>query len=204
MPETWFTADTHFGHAAIIGHCNRPFADVDEMDAALIANINETVAPNDTLYHLGDFAFRHSKFDEYRAGINCRNIHLIFGNHDREKEGKKFASAAHGAYLRYNGRRFSLSHYPMASWRNSHHGAIHLHGHCHGTHEEWKEAHMPGALSFDVGVDVRRYKPINADILLSLAAIKAAVCPAFSADHHNEDAAPPPAGAESIAATRKE
>lgn len=187
MPELFFTADTHFGHSAIIAKCHRPFVDVETMDRRLIAAINQRVGANDILYHLGDFAFCHRKLDEYRAGINCRNVHLIFGNHDREKEGKKFASAAHGAYLRYNGRRFSLSHYPMTSWRNSHHGCIHLHGHCHGTHEEWKATNMPGALSFDVGVDNMRYHPMHADELLAAADIRARIAGKFTADHHDEE-----------------
>ena len=32
----FFTADLHFGHANIIRHCARPFADVEEMDLSLI------------------------------------------------------------------------------------------------------------------------------------------------------------------------
>ena len=34
----FFTADLHFGHANIIRHCARPFASVEDMDAALLAN----------------------------------------------------------------------------------------------------------------------------------------------------------------------
>ncbi len=33
---TFLTADHHFGHAPIIGYCARPFASVEEMDAAMI------------------------------------------------------------------------------------------------------------------------------------------------------------------------
>jgi len=40
---TWFTADLHLGHRNIIEYCNRPFADVDEMNRALIANWNQVV-----------------------------------------------------------------------------------------------------------------------------------------------------------------
>jgi len=33
----FFTSDTHFGHENIIRYCQRPFADVGEMDRELIA-----------------------------------------------------------------------------------------------------------------------------------------------------------------------
>ena len=49
------TADHHFGHANIIEYTNRPFASVEEMDAALIAAWNERVTDYDLVYHLGDF-----------------------------------------------------------------------------------------------------------------------------------------------------
>ena len=39
----FFTADLHFGHANIIRHCVRPFASVEEMDAALMANCRRRV-----------------------------------------------------------------------------------------------------------------------------------------------------------------
>lgn len=32
----WYTADLHFGHEAIIQHCNRPFASADEMERVLL------------------------------------------------------------------------------------------------------------------------------------------------------------------------
>ena len=52
----FFTADTHWGHRNIIRYCQRPFADVDEMNEALITNWNSTVGKDDIVFHLGDFA----------------------------------------------------------------------------------------------------------------------------------------------------
>ena len=34
--NVWFTSDTHFGHAKIIEYCDRPFANVQEMNKKLI------------------------------------------------------------------------------------------------------------------------------------------------------------------------
>jgi calcineurin-like phosphoesterase family protein len=55
VPDTWFTADFHLGHANIIRYCNRPFAIVEEMDQAILERLNGSVKVNDTLYFLGDF-----------------------------------------------------------------------------------------------------------------------------------------------------
>ena len=54
----WFTSDTHFGHENVLRFCERPWKTVEAMNKALIDRINACVAPDDTLYHLGDFSFR--------------------------------------------------------------------------------------------------------------------------------------------------
>ena len=41
--NTYWTSDTHFSHANVIKYCNRPFKNVDEMNATLIENWNKTV-----------------------------------------------------------------------------------------------------------------------------------------------------------------
>ena len=41
--QQWFTSDLHIGHANIIRFCNRPYADVNEMNADLIRRYNEVV-----------------------------------------------------------------------------------------------------------------------------------------------------------------
>ena len=53
----FFTSDTHFGHNGIIECTHRPFKNSDEMDEALIALWNQTVGPNDIVFHLGDFCW---------------------------------------------------------------------------------------------------------------------------------------------------
>src|SRR6185369_462783 len=55
MNNTYFTSDTHFGHANIIRYCHRPFAGAAEMDDALVHRWNERVGDDDVIYHLGDF-----------------------------------------------------------------------------------------------------------------------------------------------------
>lgn len=77
----FWISDTHFGHANIISHCNRPFADVNEMDAAMISNWNRVVGKDDDVIHLGDFCLDYKLAKQYLSQLNGRVI-LVLGNHD--------------------------------------------------------------------------------------------------------------------------
>ena len=153
----WFTADTHLGHANIIRFCTRPFVNVNDMDKTLIDNINERVMPNDRLFHLGDFSYKRGKPGVYRAQINCKNIFIVPGNHDREKELLRHFHVLPQCYMyEEDGYRIVLCHYAMRVWPHSHHGAGMLYGHSHGGLPP-----VPGAPSFDVGVDCWNYRPLS-------------------------------------------
>ena len=133
----YFRHLTHYSHANIIrpDFCNRPYADVEEMNEALIANYNECVEPGDTVYHLGDFSFARNPAEVFYR-LNG-NKHLILGNHDwkRLRELKKLPWGwIKDVYnLRAAGTKFWLAHFAHRSWPAGHHGAIHLYGHSHGS-----------------------------------------------------------------------
>jgi calcineurin-like phosphoesterase family protein len=163
----YFTADTHFGHTNIIKHCNRPFKSGTQMDRALLAEINTVVGKDDTLYVLGDFAWRNA--DLYLQKIACDHVHLIIGNHDKHSE--CFETEQYWLYLRLT--KLYLSHYPHVSWPMKSHHAIHLYGHTHGTIEDELDKIWPGRHSMDVGVDnvyrlFGRYRPISLNEVLTL------------------------------------
>lgn len=82
----WFTADTHFGHSNILGGEQRPFDSIEQMNARLIAAINDRVSCRDTLYVLGDFSYRTTVAEalRLRERINCEHVRLIRGNHDKD------------------------------------------------------------------------------------------------------------------------
>jgi hypothetical protein len=54
----FFISDTHFGHGGALGLYRRPFASVAAMNEGLMERWNETVGPDDVVWHLGDFAIR--------------------------------------------------------------------------------------------------------------------------------------------------
>ena len=65
----WFTSDWHLGHEKVIGYCDRPFKNADEMDLVLIKSFNKIVKPEDTTYFLGDFCF-HKDVKYYMDLLN--------------------------------------------------------------------------------------------------------------------------------------
>jgi calcineurin-like phosphoesterase family protein len=148
----FFTSDQHFGHTNIIKHCRRPFESVQEMDEQMLEAINSNVSKSDTLYILGDFAYRGRDPLHYRSRIKCRSVHLVIGNHDKRSRCGCFEGISDVLSISINGKRIWLSHYPHRSWPGSHRGAWHLYGHCHGTLDRSSDVEM-GLSCLDVGVD---------------------------------------------------
>jgi len=150
MKNTWFIADTHFGHANIIRYSKRPFTNVDEHDRQLIENWNRSVHAGDDVFHLGDFAFRDRerglKIFEQLNGT----IFLIEGNHDSvaHQMRAKFAWYDKVKMIKVGEQRIFLSHYAHRVWDRSHHGVWHLYGHSHASLPD-----DPNSMSLDAGID---------------------------------------------------
>jgi len=128
----WFVSDLHLGHMGIIRHCKYPFSSFEEMNTTLIENFNDCVKPKDTVYILGDFAWK--KYDHLIHTLNGIK-YFIKGNHDKNRmDQEKMAFEWMGEYKRIiiNGQVIILFHYPMREWDGMYRGAWHLHGHTHG------------------------------------------------------------------------
>ncbi len=170
----WFTSDTHFGHANVLGFCGRPWGSVGEMDDALVDAINGRVAPDDVLYHLGDFSFKMTveAARELRGRIRCREVHWVPGNHDKDwaqpAVAGTFAVEPAIATLKLEGgRKVVMCHYPIMDWPGLGHGSIHLHGHIHAPREynEWNRS--MSMLRYDVVVDANGYAPVSLEEILA-------------------------------------
>ena len=161
----FFTADTHFSHTNIIKYCNRPFANVKEMNMTIINNWNSVVGKDDVVWHLGDFAF--TKFDEeirILTGALNGKINLVVGNHDKYLLKRKHLQSLFNRFfvlpyheVNVNGIDLTLSHYAMRVWNKSHYGSVHLFGHSHDQLEDL------GTRSFDTGVDSNNFTPVSLD-----------------------------------------
>jgi len=153
----YVSADSHFGHDRIRESCQRPFASLDEMNETLVAKWNATVAPEDTVWHLGDFAW-NSGSEHFFYRLNGQK-HLIIGNHDSKKVlALPWLSQQpyHELTTIEDGTKvyWVLFHYPIENWNRRHHGSIHLHGHDHGRTRAM-------ANRYDVGVDCNFFRPIS-------------------------------------------
>lgn len=181
--EIWFTSDLHFGHAGILKHTERGFADAATMDEAIIRNINSVVRPGDRVYHLGDFSFHRPAASAAILSRLMGEWHQINGNHDRGTF-KGFASVSDYKRLKVGDQPIILHHYPIMSWHGMHRGAWHLHGHCHGNLREYcphcKKPYI--ARRKDAGIDTHpNFMPYHFD---EIAKFMRAIKEPTVVDHH--------------------
>jgi len=179
----YVTSDIHFLHKSILNFCpvSRPFADVDEMNEAIVTNWNKTIQPDDLTYILGDITFgRISLTIDLLQRLNGRKI-LIKGNHDHDALRKEafrncFESIHDYLELKYNGNLICMFHYPIHSWNKKHYNSIMLHGHLHGNTVD-----IDGKI-MDVGMDTNRCHPyLLDDVIERLSTINC------NTDHHGRN-----------------
>jgi calcineurin-like phosphoesterase family protein len=85
--ETYLIADTHFGHENISKYeplrkakaSENGFAHIDEL---MVHNWNSVVSEEDTIFHLGDLAFKHKELLTLAQSLKGKKI-LLVGNHDK-------------------------------------------------------------------------------------------------------------------------
>ena len=201
----FFCSDPHYNHSGIVrGTSNwegqkgcRDFDTVEEHDKILVNNINKTVGEDDILFCLGDWSFGDYKTDanvsnvrKFREQIKCKNINLIYGNHDSEirknKDDSQSLFSSINDYLeicivdqpkeqgekplKYN---IVLSHYAFRVWNKSAKGSWMLYGHSHGnldeftpltTNPDWigDQYYIKNYRTMDVGFDTHKeFRPYS-------------------------------------------
>lgn len=131
----YFSADLHLGHKRMVeihgstGLPNRPFRNVDDHDATIIKNINDTCEVTDKLYVLGDVTM-NSKYLRMLSQIHCK-LSLVMGNHEHEDTQtylKYFVKVQ--AYRVFD--KFIVSHMPIHAQCVERFN-VNVHGHTHAT-----------------------------------------------------------------------
>jgi calcineurin-like phosphoesterase family protein len=157
----YFTSDWHLNHSNIIKYCNRPFTSIEEkeliesaykgliplksikisqesldrMNNSIIEATNNVVCETDNLVILGDFCWTSTPKDQIRdlvSKLRCKNLYLIWGNHDNRQTFLPFFKATYDQYVFHiEGQHIFAMHYPCKSWYRSSYGSWMLYGHVH-------------------------------------------------------------------------
>jgi len=186
----FFTSDTHINHIrAVEKFRNSQFKTIDEMNWAIVNNINSVVTEADTLFILGDVFFQpKKKMEENKNILNnilCKNIQVALGNHDTIANlievGFKAENIFETKMIKINGVEFVLGHLPYVDYRterditdrawlsfpsiqinpNTGRPFKRLSGH---VHETWRlRPH-----NLNVGVDVNNFMPLSETEIMEL------------------------------------
>lgn len=215
--KLFVTSDSHYGHTNICRGVTkwrtldgdipidqtRPFDTLEQMNDRIVEGLNASVGEDDILIHLGDFSFGgFENIEIFRNRINCKNIHLILGNHDtniaknRKNTQKLFTSVNGNVTLEVEMCKenkkdpkiihiFELSHYPIASWKNMNNGVMHLFGHVHLSPDLRMSNNNKGRY-MDVGMDGNNMNPISLEEVLDLIGNKEIGKLSIPSDHHEE------------------
>lgn len=167
MPSVFLVSDTHFGHAGVCrflredGTKLRPWDNPDEMDEEMIKRWNETVRPNDKVYHLGDVVINRKALKTL-SRLNGDKV-LIRGNHDifSDDEYRQYFRELR-AYHVMNG--MILSHIPIHPESLSRFG-VNIHGHLHANRVKTFNAYYGNGTRIDeryhcVCVEQTDFRPI--------------------------------------------
>jgi len=177
-----FTADLHLGHVNIIEYSHRPFADVEDMNVALVEGWNAVVTDDDEVWVLGDLAM--GRLEQSLAWVELLQgaIVLVPGNHDSCAAYRKGAKKAEGLYpvssivqaptsLVVGGQNVVVDHFPYkgdsgdqdryVDQRPVDRGRFLLHGH---VHDRWRQR----GRMINVGVDAWGGRPVAEGDLAAL------------------------------------
>jgi calcineurin-like phosphoesterase family protein len=189
---TFYTSDLHFGHANIIGYCDRPWETVEEMNAGLVDNWNKVVSNEDTVFVLGDLCWGDPrKYTEYLTALNGEK-RLVPGNHDFAWEGhsrqRGVDTLAQCGWIvessiihrTINDELVKLCHFPYRDVADEQYGdqyvehrpinlrAWLLHGH---VHTQWRLRDK----MINVGCDVWNYLPVAEEYITLVMQEKSSV-----------------------------
>ena len=165
---TFFTADTHFSDPHILRQREGTFPSLEAHDETIIARWNETVGPDDDVWHVGDFASGATRERCLAVFERLNGVkRLVRGNHDSNRvldlpwaeppcETRRLTMSDPAG----SEWRLFLSHYAHRAWPGLWRGTRHLYGHTHAQLDDTRR-------SCDVGVDAWDYRPIGLTAILA-------------------------------------
>ena len=145
----YYISDLHFfcrsqTNEGAVNYDGRPYNTVEEMNRDLLSRWNRKVTNADTVYILGDLAFRgkNDALIAQVAQLKGKKV-LIKGNHD-DLSDLRYKQLFTGIFERkevtdcFGGKAYKLvlDHFPILMWAGQHKGVILLYGHTHNSAEE--------------------------------------------------------------------
>lgn len=159
------SSDWHLNHEGPRGCTplweSRGYSSPKDMTNGIIDTVNSTVRPDDVILYAGDFCLNTppEQFDGLLNSIKCKNIYMLFGNHNNphykgvyRKKVKSYGGLYEQGFRRlypvyhknivymgdymefvWNGQFVTFFHYPIWEWNNKAGGAWMIHGHSHYT-----------------------------------------------------------------------
>lgn len=131
----------------------------------MILRWNQRVSKSDDVYILGDFACCADQPASWYLRQLRGKKHLICGNHDggllKEAEAVSLlASIDKMLFVRDDGEKLVLCHFPLAEWNGFYRGAWHLYGHIHGRWDCGAYTYMKGLeRARNTGCMLHDYRP---------------------------------------------
>lgn len=159
--KKFFTSDIHFDDERLnLFGRDIVFKTSKEFDNQIIENWNKTVEKDDLVYFLGDASLSKKGLENF-SKLNGRKI-IIKGNYDEkdtakyevsdEELSKYFDKVLKSGFIKINGEKIYLNHYPT----NGKADCFNIVGHIHGT---WKvQRNM-----INVGIDAWHFFPVSED-----------------------------------------
>lgn len=162
--HVYIWSDIHFGHTNIIQYTGRPFADVSEMNASMIANYQRVVTDNDIVIFGGDISFMNvDATNEILHRLPGYKIQIV-GNHDIDRKGNLTNMHFDERHLCMiindltNDIQLLITHYPLDSVPP---GCVNLHGHIHDK--------LANPWNINICVEHTNYSPISLDEVITKA-----------------------------------
>ena len=197
FPEnTYMLGCPHFSHKNICRGVSewgnkdvtRNFLNLEDMNRAILDSINSSVKYDDYLIILGDVIFGDkTKLGNILDRINCKNLYLVKGNHDKWMEKGFDVEDRFGWIESYkeiiiNRQHIVLFHYPISIFNGIHKGSWNVCSHSHGTYFPSTKNCKDQGKVLDVGWDCFN-KPLSFNEIKKIMDSKEYT----PKDHHNKD-----------------
>jgi calcineurin-like phosphoesterase family protein len=171
MGKIWLISDLHFNHDKDFIWKARGFNSIQEMNEEIIKNFNSVVAPEDTVYILGD-NMMGTDTDAGLAYLKRLNgiKYAAIGNHDTDarieayKKADIFADIQFGYRIKVKGKVYVLTHYPTVTANGEDLKVVNLYGHTHQAESNFFEERP---YMYHVGLDSHNCFPVDMETIIT-------------------------------------